>query len=316
MSRSAIRPCLRLAILPHGGIHLMAADGEHLELTVARNLPAEVRCSCRHLPLNRCLCGKAAACGADRFRPSNVDLRHEVTYPDMEDHGHYCVPMFGLDKQVIGVLVSSNPVRGPTRNGSNSSNRLPTFWPSSCCVNRGDDALQNARAALERQQLRLADEVRERTAELVTSEARTRAVLHTMADGVVQIDAAGTILLTNFTVGTMFGYEPEELAGQNVNILMPEPDRSCHDGYLHHYQQTRQAKIVGRQLEVRGRRKDGSTFPLELAVDELVDDAGVAFIGVMRDLTLRHGDAPGAAGRARGVAAPDQHEEHLPQADT
>ena len=277
-----------LAILPHGGIHLMAADGEHLELTVARNLPAEVRCSCRHLPLNRCLCGKAAACGQTVFA-SNVDLRHEVTYPDMEDHGHYCVPMFGLDKQVIGVLVLYvEPGSRPDKEREQFLESAADILASFVLRKRGDDALQNARAALERQQLRLADEVRERTAELVTSEARTRAVLHTMADGVVQIDAAGTILLTNFAVGTMFGYEPEELAGQNVNILMPEPDRSCHDGYLHHYQQTRQAKIVGRQLEVRGRRKDGSTFPLELAVNELVDDAGITFIGVMRDLTLHH----------------------------
>ena len=277
-----------LAVLPHGGIHLMDAEGENLELTVSRNLPAEVSCLCGHLPVNRCLCGKAAASGQTVFA-SHVDPRHEVTYPDMVDHGHYCVPMFGQERQVIGVLVLYvEPGSPPDQERKKFLEWAADILASFVLRKRGEDALQKARAALERQQVQLADEVRERTSELATNEARTRAVLHTMADGVVQIDAAGTILLTNFAVGSMFGYEPEELAGQNVNILMPEPDRSRHDGYLQSYQQTRQAKIVGRQLEVRGRRKDGSTFPLELAVNELVDDAGITFIGVMRDLTLHH----------------------------
>lgn len=277
-----------LAILPHGGIYLRAASDEHLGLTVSRNLPATASDHYCHALFDRCRHGKAAACREEIFA-NPADQRCGVAYSDMADHGHCCVPMFGQDKQMIGVLVLYvEPGSRPDQEREQFLEGAADILASFVLRKRGEDALQEAQAALERQQLKLADEVRERTAEFMTSEARTRAVLHTMADSVVQIDAAGTILLTNFAVSSMFGYEEEELAGQNVKILMPEPDRSRHDGYLQRYQQTRQAKVVGRQLEVRGRRKDGSTFPLELAVNELVDDAGITFIGVMRDLTLHH----------------------------
>ena len=276
-----------LAVLPRGGIHLMAENGEHLDLTVSRGLPAAVRSQCGHLPLDRCLCGKAAASHQLVFA-SRVDARHEVSYPNMADHGHYCVPLLDSRQQVMGVLVlylvaGSRPE--PAR--EQFLHTVADILASYILRKRSEMALQAAEAELRQEREQLELKVHERTTELATSEARTRAVLHTMADAVILIDSRGSVLLANYAITPLFGYEPEEIIGRNVSMLMPEPERSRHDGYLARYRATLQHRIIGRRLEVSGQRKDGTTFPLELAVNELVDDAGITFIGVLRDLTLQ-----------------------------
>ncbi len=123
--------------------------------------------------------------------------------------------------------------------------------------------------------------------DLSSSEARSRAILGTMLDGVVHIDKNGIVLSVNHEILAMFGYEEDELIGRNVNALMPESSAAAHDDYLHRYTQTRQPHIIGSRREVEGRRKDGSLFPVELAVNEMVDDDGSTFIGVMRDMTVQ-----------------------------
>lgn len=128
--------------------------------------------------------------------------------------------------------------------------------------------------------------VRERTSDLLISEARTRAVLDTMADGVILIDAKGCILLANYAITTIFGHEVEDVVGRNASMLMPDAEGSRHDGYLARYQLSRGDRIVGKRSVFKGKRKSGELFPLELAVSELVDDHGSTFIAVLRDLTL------------------------------
>jgi two-component system sensor histidine kinase/response regulator len=122
-------------------------------------------------------------------------------------------------------------------------------------------------------------------AKLGASEAHSRAILHTMQDGVAHIDSRGTILSVNDRIEDMFGYDEDELIGCNVSLLMPEPHRSAHDGYLENYRTGRRPKILGRRVEVEGMTKDGRRFPIDLSVNEMVDDAGSTYIGVIRDIT-------------------------------
>ncbi|HEV7518488.1 MAG TPA: PAS domain S-box protein, partial [Thermoanaerobaculia bacterium] len=124
-------------------------------------------------------------------------------------------------------------------------------------------------------------------AALLASTERLKAVLDAAVDGIVLIDTAGSIQSANPSVERMFGYPPEELLGKNVKMLMPEPWREEHDDYLARYQATGEARIIGIGRQVRGRRRDGSTFPLDLAVSEVRHGGEVFFLGTLRDITKR-----------------------------
>jgi len=128
---------------------------------------------------------------------------------------------------------------------------------------------------------------RNASAQIRENEEKYRNIFDSAVDGIVTIDKKGTIQSINPTVITMFGYQASELIGQNVNILMPSPFHEEHDGYLANYQRTRERKIIGIGREVKGLRKDGSTFPLDLAVSETKTRHGVMFTGQMRDISDR-----------------------------
>ncbi|MEZ6129016.1 MAG: PAS domain S-box protein [Planctomycetaceae bacterium] len=121
---------------------------------------------------------------------------------------------------------------------------------------------------------------------LRSNEERLRAILSTASDAIVIIDAQGIIDDVNPATVRMFGYHRSEMIGQNVSMLMPSPYREEHDGYISRYMETGDARIIGKGREVVGRRRDGSVFPVDLAVSE-VDHMGL-FTGAIRDLSERH----------------------------
>jgi two-component system CheB/CheR fusion protein len=122
-------------------------------------------------------------------------------------------------------------------------------------------------------------------AALQQSEAQMRAVLDTAADAIITIDRNGMIQNCNPATERLFGYTKVELTGQNVKMLMPPPYRDEHDGYLKRYLRTGEARIIGIGREVMGRRKNGSTFPIGLAVSE-IPELGL-FTGIIRDISER-----------------------------
>ncbi|CAO3423179.1 hybrid sensor histidine kinase/response regulator [Azospirillum endophyticum] len=124
----------------------------------------------------------------------------------------------------------------------------------------------------------------ERSAE---QEARYRAIVDTAVDPIILIDDQGIVESFNHAAEKTFGYRADEVIGRNVNMLMPEPVRSAHDGYLDRYHRTGERRIVGIGREVEGRRKDGSTFPLDLSVGEWHVGRRRMYTGIMRDITAR-----------------------------
>jgi len=122
---------------------------------------------------------------------------------------------------------------------------------------------------------------------LEESEARAQAILNTTVDGIITIDARGTIESFNQAAEEIFGYEAEEVIGKNVKILMPPPYRDEHDDYLQRYHETGRREIIGIGREVTGRRKDGSTFPMDLAVSEVDLGDRTIFTGIVRDISER-----------------------------
>src|SRR5262249_21054271 len=128
-----------------------------------------------------------------------------------------------------------------------------------------------------------------RQAELVLrdSEARQHAILQTAVDGIITIDEGGIVESFNLGAERLFGYTAEEVIGQNISLLMPSPYREEHDGYLARYLRTGEPHIIGIGREVRARRQDGTTFPIDLAVSEVHLDGRRLFTGIVHDLTAR-----------------------------
>ncbi len=116
---------------------------------------------------------------------------------------------------------------------------------------------------------------------------RLRAVFETAVDGIITIDDRGGIDSMNPAAESIFGYRADEVVGRNVTCLMPEPYAAQHDGYLRRYLQTGERKVIGIGRVVEGLRRDGSTFPLELAVSEMQVGGRRMFTGIVRDISER-----------------------------
>ena len=169
-------------------------------------------------------------------------------------------------------------------------------------------AKQRAEEALHQTLQELEVRIRERTAELQhantqlraeiaerqqaeealrQSEARNRGIVETAVDGIITIDERGVIASFNPAAERIFGYRAAEVLGRNVAVLMPAPYHDEHDGYLARYLQTGERQIIGIGREVEGRRKNGSTFPMDLAVGETYVGEERIFTGIVRDITGR-----------------------------
>lgn len=131
------------------------------------------------------------------------------------------------------------------------------------------------------------EQLLEELQELRESKARLLAILSTTVDAIITIDDKACIQAFNAAAERLFGYEAAEVVGRNVNCLMPEPFSSHHDGYLRHYLQSGIKKIIGIGREVRGKRKDGTTFPMDLAVSEVRQSGRILFTGIIRDISER-----------------------------
>ncbi|MEO5375420.1 MAG: PAS domain S-box protein [Alphaproteobacteria bacterium] len=168
-------------------------------------------------------------------------------------------------------------------------------------LTEGRDEVARLGSALAAMLMRLRDarhtlesRVEERTAELRAAEetlrfqaSRLAAILENVVDGIITIDEKGIVLSVNPATERLFGWSAADMLGRNVSMLMPEPHRSAHDGYLRNYLTTGHSRIIGIGRQVEGRRRDGTTFPLDLAVSIVRMDDRTVFIGVVRDITER-----------------------------
>jgi len=121
--------------------------------------------------------------------------------------------------------------------------------------------------------------------QLSASANQFRSILATVPDAMIVINDAGKILSFSAAAERLFGFTEAEVRGRNVSMLMPSPDRERHDGYLDRYLSTGERRIIGTGRVVVGERRDGSTFPMELAVGEALTEGDRIFTGFIRDLS-------------------------------
>lgn len=129
--------------------------------------------------------------------------------------------------------------------------------------------------------------LKKKTIQITDDASKLNAVMDTVIDGLIIIDNIGTIHSFNKSAERIFGYEPEDVIGENVKMLMPDPYKSEHDGYLSNYRETRERHIIGIGRTVEARRKNGEVFPIELGVSEMEISGKQMFVGTLRDISER-----------------------------
>lgn len=152
---------------------------------------------------------------------------------------------------------------------------------------RDRSGLRRAEARLRQRNEELEAQVLAGAQGLRDANAHLQSVIDSAVDGIIVIDSRGRIETFNSAAERLFGYSAPEVVGRNVNLLMPQPYRDEHDGYLARYLATGEQKIIGIGREVSGRRRDGSSFPLHLSVGEITVGGEKKFTGILHDLSAR-----------------------------
>ncbi len=159
---------------------------------------------------------------------------------------------------------------------------------------RRDNLISHVQDTLEQQVEERTAQLHQTTLQLHASQAHLQGILEAAPDAIITINEQGIIVSVNPSVRKMFGYQPQELLGQNIKCLMPNAYSQHHDQYLHDYCATGHKNIIGILREVEGQRKNGEAFPVELSVDEIhhgsLGDEHLGercFVGILRDIGER-----------------------------
>ena len=123
--------------------------------------------------------------------------------------------------------------------------------------------------------------------DLMETEEENSSIITSAMDGIISIDSNGVVRSLNLSAERLFGYKMEELIGESITVLMPEPYKSEHSNYIQSYIRTGEKKVIGLLSEVKGKRKDGSIFPLEVSISEVHKDGHPIFVGIVRDIGER-----------------------------
>ncbi|MGD9174462.1 MAG: PAS domain S-box protein, partial [Desulfobacterales bacterium] len=182
-------------------------------------------------------------------------------------------------EELWNTILSGNVWQGEFRNRKKNGEE---FWESasiSPIVNDGGEITHFVAVKEDITERKRAEE------QQIERAARTRAIVDHAADGIITINEQRIITEFNPAAERIFGYRAAEVIGQNVNLLMPEPHHSQHDRYVRNYLETGKAKIIGEGREMVGRRKDGTTFPIYVAVSDVQLKDRRIFTGIVRDIS-------------------------------
>ena len=121
--------------------------------------------------------------------------------------------------------------------------------------------------------------------QLIATDNRYRALFDSAAEAVIITDKYGVISGVNRSAEMLFGYNAEDIVGKNVSVLVPESNQGAHDAYIRDFHRTGKSQIIGVGREVKGRRKNGSLFPVHIAIGQYREDNGFSFMAIVHDLS-------------------------------
>lgn len=227
------------------------------------------------IPVGKGIVGTVAATGQVLLvEDTRKDPRYIVD--DCARLSELAVPIT-LEGRVIGVIDSEHSQPGFFTDWHRELFRLVAFLV----------ATRIAAIRMEQLQARALEEQARAREMLQSSTARIRAIIDTATEGIVTIDARGSVESFNGSAERMFGYRADEVIGRNVSLLMPMPYQAEHDQYLNRYLQTGERRVIGIGREVTGLRRNGTTFPIDLSVGEGRIGEKVFFTAIIRDITER-----------------------------
>ena len=226
-------------------------------------------------------------------KPPNVEGRslNQFFIDEEGKLGQYLAACVGTDVPLTGVLRLQSDERSQQIICQGRSARPSDTSPCIIlrCLLQSDTDLDTQ--VINSSLLQLTAEIeRRRLVEqrLSISEAQAQAVLDTAVDGIITIDRDGVIESFNKAAERIFGYQASEVLGNRIECLMPQPFRSEHKSYIQRYLSTGEKRVIDKdRREVTGQRKDGTTFPLELAVSEVAFGGFHHFTGIVRDISRR-----------------------------
>jgi len=156
---------------------------------------------------------------------------------------------------------------------------------------------------IEESQQKLETTMNELEATVAERTARLRGIIDTAKNGIIVINSKGIITEFSPAAQETFGYLGDEIIGQNITMLMPDDFKKDHDAYIQNYLRTGISKVVGKQVEVPARRRNGEEFPMEIAVNSSVVNDDVIFVAVVRDITDRKAMEEAIAGEKERLQA-------------
>jgi len=217
--------------------------------------------TCAVIPLGKCICGRAALSKEIVF-VDRVDERHEICHDGVSPHGHYCVPIIFTDK-VIGVI--------------------------NVVVSEGHKSNEREKSLLLAVANTLAGIIVRRRAEvsLLESEQKLQAITDAASDAIVLIDDEQKIVYWNSSSSRMLGYQPEEVAGKSILVVIPPRYRETHTIAFHRFVETGQGPLLGMTYEVAALKKDGSEIPVELSISAIRLKGKWHSAGIIRDISDR-----------------------------
>ena len=271
--------------------------------------PLQLRCGSREVPISRRSGPIDMRPSCSVYPPFTAKQRAAMVSSRPSD---FCIHKDGVplapEEYPLARAARGEEVRGEELDVTSRDGRPITLLYNSSPIRdaagRITGAISTAVDVTEQKKIEAA--VRER-------EARLSSILDTVPEALITINKDGTMESFSRSAETLFGYRADEVIGQNVNILMPSPYREEHDGYLQRYLSTGEKRIIGIGRVVSAQRKDGTVFPMELCVGEVVVGSDKLFTGFIRDLTanrkieqeLRQAQKMEAVGQLTGGVAHD-----------